>query len=66
MHVKNFGDEVLKPMSTIFCGQACSGQAASPGLRSVPRDLQFSGEMLKPKIFVILWFAPRSLSVWGT
>jgi hypothetical protein len=33
-------------------GKACSGQGASLALDPLPRDLQFSGEVLKRKIFV--------------
>ena len=32
--------------------KACSGQGASLALDPFPRDLQFSGEVLKRKIFV--------------
>jgi hypothetical protein len=59
MHVrKDFGHEVLKPMSTIFCRQACSGRGAGLASDSFQEISDFSGEMLKREIFVFLWFAP--------
>ena len=68
MHVrKKFGHEILKPMSTIICKQSLLRPGCEPSLIFLFREISnFSGKMLKRKIFVFCGFAPRKPKRLGT